>query len=112
MKKLKLSAITKRRLKTHDIRPVDVEDYTEETLNQDYPVEILGSKYRRGTVIRQIDEVQFRYCCRDTERANVDDGLWMEVRGDFYDVDTVIQKLTDAGFEIENDLKWSRYGKR
>lgn len=112
MKKLKLSAITKRRLKTHGIRPVDVDDYTEERINENKSVEILGSTYRQGSIIRQIDEVHFRYCCRDTERANVDDGLWMEVRGDFYDVDTVIQKLTDAGFKIENDLKWSRYGKR
>jgi hypothetical protein len=106
MKRLKLSTLTKELLKKVNIRPVNVEDYTEELINECFPDVVLLDQYTRhqGSLVRQTDEVMFRMCCRDNERMNVDDKNWIEVDGDFYDVDNIIQKFTDADFEIENDL--------
>ena len=106
MKELKLSTLTKEQFEQIGIRPVNVEDYTEESINECFPDVLLLDQYTRkqGTLIRQTDEVMFRMCCRDTEFANIADKQWIEIDGDYYDVDLVIQKFADANFEIENDL--------
>lgn len=106
MKELKLSTLTIEQIKQVGIQPVNVEEYTEELINDCYPDIVLLDQFTRkqGTLIRQTDEVMFRMCCRDSEYQNVDDKQWIEIDGDYYDVDLVIQKFTDADFEIENDL--------
>ncbi len=106
MKELKLSTLTKEQIKQVGIHPVSVEEYTEELINDCYPDLVLLDQFTRkqGSLIRQTDEVMFRMCCRDSESQNVDDKQWIEIGGDYYDVDLVIQKFTDADLKIENDL--------
>lgn len=106
MGKIKLSALTKKELAQVEIRPVNVEDYTEETINECFPeIELLGQfKRSQGSLIRQTDEVMFRMCCRDEESHNVADKRWVEVDGDFYDVEELTRKFEDADLEVENDL--------
>ncbi|MBN8542320.1 MAG: hypothetical protein J0L82_18160 [Deltaproteobacteria bacterium] len=106
MKEICLSTLTIEQMERLDIRPVNVEDHTEELINQCFPDVLLLDQYTRqqGSLIRQTDEVMFRMCCRDGESNNVEDKLWMEIDGQFYEVETVIQKFIEAGFEVENDL--------
>lgn len=106
MKELKLSTLTKEQIKRVGIEPVNVEDYTEELINECFPDIILLDRYTRqqGSLIRQTDDVLFTQCCGDEINNRLIDKQWIEVDGDYYDVDLVIQKLTDADFEIENDL--------
>jgi hypothetical protein len=106
MKRFNLSTLSKEEMKQMNIRPVNVEDHMEELINECYPDVVLLDQYKRqqGSLIRQTDEVMFRMCCRDAENYNVEDKLWMEIDGQFYEVETVIQKFTEAGFEVENDL--------
>lgn len=106
MKELKLSALTQEQMNQMNIRPVNVEDHTEELINECYPDVVLLDRYKRqqGSLIRQTDEVMFRMCCRDGESNNVAEKLWIEIDGQFHEVETVIQKFTEAGIEIENDL--------
>lgn len=43
-------------------------------------------------------------CCRDEENHNLTEKRWIEIEGEFYDVETVVTALEDAGFDVENDL--------
>ena len=106
MNQIILSALTPEEMEQLNIYPVNVEDHTEELINQCFPDVVLLDQYTRkqGSLIRQTDEVMFRMCCRDEESNCVADKLWMGIDGEFYEVETVIQKLKDAGFEIVNDL--------
>lgn len=106
MSAIKLTAVTKGQLESLEVRPVNVEDYTEETINDCFPeVKLLGSFSRgHGTIVRQIDPIAFRLCCCDQSSHNVADKRWVEIDGDFYDVDNIINALEDADFEVENDL--------
>lgn len=106
MKEIKLSTLTKEQMRQFNIQALNVEDHTEELINQCYPDVVLLDQYTRqqGSLIRQTDEVMFRMCCRDEESRSVADKLWMEINGEFFDVDVVIRTFMDAGFEIENDL--------
>jgi len=106
MKQIKLTEVTRKELDKAMVKPVNVEDYTEETINECYPEVKLLDRFSRahGALIRQTDEIMFLMCCRDTEANNVADKRWIEIDGEYYDVDDVIEKLADAGFEVENDL--------
>ncbi len=106
MKPIKLTALTKGQLEEVKVLPVNVEDYTEEMINDCFKEIKLLDQYSRGHgyLVRATDEVMFRMCCRDQEEHNVADKRWIEIEGDFYDVDTVIEALEDAGHDVENDL--------
>jgi hypothetical protein len=57
-----------------------------------------------GTIVRGIDPIAFRLCCCDEKSNNVADKRWVEIDGDFYDVDTIVTALEDAGLDVDNDL--------
>ncbi|MBK9037800.1 MAG: hypothetical protein IPL83_01360 [Bdellovibrionales bacterium] len=106
MKQIKLTDVTRKELDTGMIVPVNVEAHTESIINDCFPEVKLLNRYSRGhgTLIRQTDEIMFLMCCHDEQANNIAAKQWIEVDGEFYDVDYTIQKLTDAGFDVENDL--------
>jgi hypothetical protein len=106
MKAIKLSTLTKELMDELRVFPIDVEDYVEQDINNSSdPVVLLGAyEMKQGTLIRRMDEVLFRVCCRDKEYSEVSDKTWLEIDGYFYQVDEVIEKLTNADYEVENDL--------
>ena len=106
MKAIKLSTLTKEQISELKIFPIDVEAYTEESINSSFPELTLMNVHevKQGTLIRRYDDVLFRLCCRDTEYFEVADKNWIELDGYFYRVDEVIEKLINADYEVENDL--------
>lgn len=105
MKKLKLSTVTKAELQQAKIKPVDVESFAVQSINDAYPrVKLLGQYRSQGPIVRRYDPVTFQLYCRKEEGANLFNKTWIQVGGKFYEVEEVIEKLKEAGFEIENDL--------
>lgn len=62
MKTIKLTALTRGQLEEARVLPVNVEDYTEETINDCFPeIKLLDRFTRRhGSIIRALDEIMFR----------------------------------------------------
>lgn len=106
MNPIKLTALTKGQLEEAKVLPVNVEDYTEDTINGCFPEIKLLELYSRshGSIVRETDEILFRMCCRDEENNNVTEKRWIEIEGDFYDVVTAINALEEGGYDVENDL--------
>lgn len=102
MKKVKLSTLTERQLKKIKVVPVDVEDRTQELLDDCFPkIKLLDKyEYSQGSLIRQTDKILFRECCLDNQTSMVSDKLWLDVEGEIYDVSEVIEAFEEAGVEV------------
>lgn len=102
----KLTQLTGDELHKQKVFPLDVDDKTMESLNANYPKITLLNKYdvEQGRVVRSYDEQMFRLYKTIEIDFNIRNRTWFAVDGEYYDVDEIICKFTDAGFEIENDL--------
>lgn len=70
---------------------VDLEKYYEEWLSEIYsePVKICGIDFDPAWALKQLDPIAYELGQADMISANLDDGCWIEIDGEYYTVDEV-----------------------
>ncbi len=90
----KIDEITCDDLTKLKVFPIDIEEYTRESLNNTLPpVEIETLQYPAGNALKAIDPIRFRDWVCNEERSQIDQGYWIEIDSHIYDKAEVLKCL-------------------